>query len=180
MKAFRISDSFHFDTVISVAAQLQSAPVEVRAFDLAAAIATVKGSGEPARQSLLYSKAATLVMDWVVAQDGYSDAYNEAFHAAERSVMAAIRSQAQAFSQGTFLRHEQINSFLEHPDSDEIEMCDGLVQIEHANQIVRCGTVAELVACAIPRAQVIANYVGHQVTKMARPSRWSGRSDQKC
>ena len=168
MNTFHFDDSFHFDTVISVAEQLQRTPAGVRALDLAAAIATVKGSGVPPSPSMLYSKSAAMVLDWVKEQAGYSDAYNEAFHTAERSVMAAIRSQA--FSLGSVLRHEQISSFLEHPDSDEIEMCDGLVQIEHANQIVRCGTVAELVQCAIPRAQVIDNYVGHQVTEMARAS----------
>jgi len=160
MNTFYIKESFHFDTVIAVAAQLQRSPTEVCAHDMAAAIATAKGSGLPEKQSLLYAKAAKRVQDWVASQDGYSDVYNQAFHAAERAVMASIRSQA--FRQGTFLRQEQVNSFLEHPDSDEIEMFDGLVQIEHVSQIVRSGTVAELVDAAIPRAQVIANYVGTQ------------------
>ena len=164
MNTFYIKESFHFDTVIAVAAQLQHSPADVCARDLAGAIATAKGTGLPVKQRLLYSKAAKRVQDWVASQNGYSDAYNEAFHAAERAVMAAFRSQA--FKQGTFLRQEQVNSFLEHPDSDEIEMCDGLVQIEHVSQIVRSGTVAELVEAAIPRAQVVANCVCSQAREV--------------
>lgn len=160
MDTFLINDSFYFDKVVSVAAQLKRSPTEVRAYDLAAAIATVKGSGLPETGIQQYAIAVKSLQAWLNAQAGYSDAYNKEFHIAERSTIAAI--QTQALKQGTLLRHEQVLSFLEHPDTDEFEMCDGLVQIDHVTHVVRSGSVAELVACALPRAQVIANYVRTQ------------------
>ncbi len=174
MNTFLINDSFHFDKVISVAAQLERSPTEVRAQDLAAAIATVKGSGLPETDKQQYTIAVKAIQAWLNAQAGYSDAYNKEFHIAEHSAMAAIRSLA--LEQGKRLRDEQVNSFLEHPDTDEFEMCDGLVQMDYVTHVVRSGSVAELVASALPRAEVIANFVRTHLCQGDRLSRLVGLS----